>query len=194
MKYYYRSLKEDNNYIIVGTRNDFFEIISDKRILENSQVEDMIKTMYFSLYLFEMESKLGYVDLELIVRKDSCLGMFMLNRPDMFIDDDNYISYDKVMGAYLVSSYEEKSKMNNKIFKLLKDRKSGSKQELMKEHNEQVLDYILENPDFDLYLKKSDGKILEVNKKYIVFEDDYYSIKSFEKCSSNQKVKKEQAS
>ena len=194
MKYYYRSLKENPDYIVLGNRDDFFELISERRILENTQVEDMIKTMYYSLYLFEQESKLGYVDLEFVIRKDSFLGMFMLNNPDMFIDDANYISYDKVIGSYLISSYQEQSKMNNKIFRLLKERKTGTKQELMSEHSEYVLDYILENSDYNMYLRKLDEKVIDTNKKYIVYEDDYYSIRNFENNKNSQKVKSEQAS
>lgn len=193
MKYFYKSLKEDNDYIVLGTREDFFSLMSDKKITENTQVEEMIKTMYYSLYLFEQESRLGYINLEFLIRKDSFLGMFMLDNPDTFINDDNYISYDKVVGAYLISSYQEQSKMNNKIFRLLKDRKSGTKEELLKEHSEYVLDYILENPSYDSFLRKKDNKIVSTNKKYIVYEDDFYSVKSFEKINVKQKVKKEQA-
>lgn len=193
MKYFYKSLKEDNDYIVLGTREDFFSLMSDKKITENTQVEEMIKTMYYSLYLFEQESRLGYINLEFLIRKDSFLGMFMLDNPDTFINDDNYISYDKVVGAYLISSYQEQSKMNNKVFRLLKDRKSGTKEELLKEHSEYVLDYILENPSYDSFLRKKDNKIVSTNKKYIVYEDDFYSVKSFEKINVKQKVKKEQA-
>lgn len=193
MEYYYRSLKEDENYIVLGHKEDFFSLMSDKKITENTQVEEMIKTMYYSLYLFEQESRLGYINLEFLIRKDSFLGMFMLDNPDTFINDDNYISYDKVVGAYLISSYQEQSKMNNKIFRLLKDRKSGTKEELLKEHSEYVLDYILENPSYDSFLRKKDNKIVSTNKKYIVYEDDFYSVKSFEKINVKQKVKKEQA-
>lgn len=191
MKYFYRRLKEDDGYIVLGTREDLFALMTDRKIMENRQVEDMVKTMYYSLYLFEQESKLGYVNLEFLIRKESFLGMYMLNNPDTFIDDDNYISYDKVVGAYLISSYQEQAKMNNKIFRLLKDRKSGTKEELLKEHSEYVLDYILENPNYELYLRNLDEKIISTNKQYIVYECGFYSVKSFEKA--NQKVKREQA-
>lgn len=191
MKYFYRRLKEDDGYIVLGTREDLFALMTDRKIMENRQVEDMVKTMYYSLYLFEQESKLGYVNLEFLIRKESFLGMYMLNNPDTFIDEDNYISYDKVVGAYLISSYQEQAKMNNKIFRLLKDRKSGTKEELLKEHSEYVLDYILENPNYELYLRNLDEKIISTNKQYIVYECGFYSVKSFEKA--NQKVKREQA-
>lgn len=193
MEYYYRSLKEDEDYIVLGYRDDFFEMIGDKRILENTQVEDMIKTMYYSLYLFEMDNRLGHINLEFAIRKDSFLGMFMLNNPDIFIDDDNYISYDKVVGAYLVSSYQEQAKMNNKIFRLLKDRQTGTKQELMEYHSEYVLDYILENPDYKKFLQKHDDKVIETSKKYIVYDEDGYSVRSFDKQKEIQKVKKQEA-
>lgn len=193
MEYYYRSLKEDESYIVLGHKEDFFEMISDKRLLENTQVEDMVKTMYYSLYLFGTESKQGYINLEFVIRKDSVLGMFMLNNPDIFIDDDSYISYDKVVGAYLISAYQEQAKVNNKIFRLLKDRQTGTKQELMEYHSEYVLDYILDNPDYNLFLQNQDGKIIRTTKKYLVYEDDNYSIKSFENQKEIQKVKKEQA-
>lgn len=194
MKYYYRSLKENEDYIIIGNRKTFFEMITDKRIPENTKVEDMVKTMYYSLFLFETENGYGYIDMDFIVRKDSYLGMFIINNPDIFIDDDNYISYDKVINAYLISSYTEQAKINNKIFRLLKDKQSGTKEELITQHSETVLNYILNNPSFDEFIKNEEKKIIKTNKKYIVYEDDNYSVIDLAKEKSNQKVKKEQAS
>ena len=194
MKYYYKKLVDDDDFIVLGNRKQFVEIIRDQRLLDDIRVEDMTKSMYYGLYLFEQERNLVHTDLDILIRQDSPLGEFILSNSDMFIDYDNYISYDKVVGAYLVSAYDEQAKMNNKIFRLLKERKSGTKQELMEEHSEHVLDYILENSNYELHLKKIDGKTKRENKKYIVYEDGYYSIRNFQREKEIQKVKKERAS
>lgn len=85
------------------------------------------------------------------------------------VDEVDYISHEKVQGALLISLYTENDKISNRIWNLLKKDIEGPREILIATNDENVLDYILENPNYDEYRRKQDSN--ESEEEYIIYED-----------------------
>lgn len=96
---------------------------------------------------------------DIYILKSSLIGEWLLAHADgkNYINDDSFISYNKVVGALNIAIFSNEVKMTNKILPLFQGRVEGTREELMDVFSESVLDYILEHPNFSEYLEKVDG-------------------------------------
>lgn len=164
----YCSNKDNDDYLMIDIRGDFGNLIMED-IPQNIQKEIRQAFLDFFQYQKENESKV----LETVaLRKDSVLGQFILSSSDLFFNDDNYISYEKVVNAYNIAVFENDDKMANKILPLFKNRMSGMKEEFS-DFPEKVISYISRNADFYHHLKSKDNIF-----QYLVYEDGIYQRKN----------------
>lgn len=187
-KIHYKSAKNNDEYITIPVKFglSLFLVDDEKRV--SSDVYKELQSAYFGLFQFEKEQGV-YIKDDVALRKDSILGRFILSHPENFIDEDTDVTYKKIVNAYSVATFEDNTKMANKILPLFKGRVSGRKEELADICDLRVLDFILNNGDFDKYLDNLDGKV-EQPKKYVVYEDDKYFFSDLAKEKANVKVKK----
>ena len=77
------------------------------------------------------------------------------------------ITYEKVINAFNIAAFEGND-MTDKILVLFREQACGSKKDLMKKYDENVLDYILEHDSF-YGLARTETKINP--QEYLVYED-----------------------
>ena len=106
---------------------------------------------------------------KIVIRKDSYIGTYLLGHSDQkkIINEDLLITYKKVINAFNVSAFEG-NEMSDKILVLFREQASGSKEDLMKKYDEDVLDYILKHDSF-YGLARTEEKTSP--KEYVVYED-----------------------
>lgn len=186
-KMHYRSVEENKDYILVNVKYDIARMTVYEDI--EKDVYSEFQSIYFKLFVFERENQIGYLQEPIALRKDSLSGKYILSHPEIWINDDEQVTYDKVVNAYSVATFEDNTKMANKILPLFKGRVSGSRDELSDICSLNVLDFILSNGDFKEYLKKKDGKVNNQAREYFVYEDGEYNRRVFDTEKGKVKVK-----
>lgn len=164
----YSTNKDNEDYLMVNVRKDLDGLFTES-IPENIKKETEQIVSIFSQYQKENNDTFFQ---KIALRKDSVLGKFILSHPEIFFNDDDYISYDKIVNAYNVAVFENDDKMANKILPLFKSRMSGMKEEFSS-FPEKVISYISRNFDFYYYLNSKDNVY-----QYLVYEDGTYQRKS----------------
>ena len=187
-KVHYKSVKTNDEYITIPVKRTGLSLflIDDERV--NSDVYKELQSVYYGILNFEKEQGI-YINDDISIKKSSLLGSFILSHPESFINDDTDVTYKKIVNAYSVATFEDNTKMANKILPLFKGRISGRKEELADVCDLKVLDFILKNGDFDEYLNNLDGKE-KTPRRYIVYEDGKYFFGDLAKEKQNVKVKK----
>lgn len=186
-KMHYRSVEENKDYMLVDVKFDI-ACMTIKEDIEKD-VYSELQSIYFKLFQFERENKRSYIQEPIAIRKDSLVGQYILSHPEICINEDFDVTYDKIVNAYSVATFEDNTKMANKILPLFKGRISGSRDELGEVCSLVVLDYILSNGDFKEYLKKKDGILNTQSKEYYVYEDGSYSRRALDSEKGKAKVK-----
>lgn len=186
-KMHYRSVEENKDYMLVDVKFGIAYMTGKDDI--EKDVYSELQSIYFKLFQFEKENNIGYNKESIAIRKDSLVGQYILSHSELWINDDEQVTYDKVVNAYNVATFEDNTKMANKILPLFKGRVSGSRDELGDVCSLFVLDYILSNGDFKEYLKKKDGTVENQEKHYIVYEDGEYSRRILDSEKGKAKVK-----
>lgn len=187
-KIHYKSVKDNAEYITIPIKINGLSLFLDEDEQISSDVYKELQSMYFGLFQFEKEQGV-YIKDDIALRKDSIIGSFILSHPENFINDDTDVTYKKIVDAYSVATFEDNTKMANKILPLFKGRVSGRKEELVDVCDLKVLDFILENGNFQEYLNKLDG-IDITPKRYVVYEDENYFFSDLNKEKTPVKVKK----
>lgn len=112
------------------------------------------------------------------IRKDSTIGQYLINNfdQDYIINEDEYIYYVQIIEALKISIFEN-NEIFNQIIPMFRAQVQGSKEELRKNYDESVLDYILENDNFEEFLTKQDENYEESNSEFIIYENGEFSSK-----------------
>lgn len=157
MEIKYRFNENDDSYMKVDYEGLSIFML-DLDVPRDVYVE--VSDIYLSVFKFMQNCKnkesLGR---EITIRADSALAKWLISNTDgkNIINIDEYISYDKIVNALLVATYQDNEKMANKLIPLFKERKSGTRDELGEYCSLQVIDYILKNSNFDRYLDSLGG-------------------------------------
>lgn len=167
------STNQDNSDYLEIDRDCMVSLLLSKDVPEN--IKEIASEMYCKMYEFEKKRDWGHIS-KISIRKSSYLGNYLLYANDIeVINKDYIITYDKVVNAFNIVVYD-----GNPIYKqLLPLFKTGinvNYNELLKKYDSTVLDYILDNSDFDLYLLRN-GDYDSIS--YVVYEDEQYSTCNF---------------
>lgn len=188
----FRTNTDNNDYIIIDAKFDLIALLLSEQDFLTVPIPDGLKNeinnMYFSLFEYEKEKKTGYIS-EISILKNSTLGKFLLSNTDMeeIINEDQVVDYKKVVNAFNIAAFQADA-ISAEIYPLFCGQIQGNKEELIEQYDEKVLDYILENPSFDIYLEKKNGTYKDVI--YTVYEDGEYSQKKLSKNKNLSKIKK----
>ncbi len=181
----------DDNYLMIDVKSDLCSFVTDENLNIPCDVKKEAMFIYSDWFSYEenlMYEKEKIINHKIAIRCDSNLGGYLLSNFDNvnIINDDLNVSYEKVVSALDIAIFEDKCKLVNKIMPLFKGRVSGFKGELIGKYDEAVLDYILNNPDYKMYLEKMDYEC----KEFIVYEDGFYSKKTLGKTNNKVMQKK----
>lgn len=181
----------DDNYLMIDVKSDLCSFVTDENLNIPCDVKKEAMFIYSDWFSYEenlMYEKEKIINHKIAIRCDSNLGGYLLSNFDNvnIINDDLNVSYEKVVSALDIAIFEDKCKLVNKIMPLFKGRVSGFKSELIGKYDEAVLDYILNNPDYKMYLEKMDYEC----KEFIVYEDGFYSKKTLGKTNNKVMQKK----
>lgn len=142
-------------------------------------VYNELSQMYFNSHQFESKLPENKVMKNtradnIAFRKDSLLGIWLLENYDQekIIYENQFVYYEKVVNALNIALYENND-IADKIMPLFQTRLTGSKKELIKQYEEEVIDYILTHDNFYEWINKDERESVE----YIVFENGEYSKK-----------------
>lgn len=173
---FFKSNKDNNEYLVINHYlvTDLFN--SKEKLVIPEEVYQEVRDIY------------EYDSFNCNIKKDSLLGQFLISHSNAtdIINDDFYISYNKVINALNIALFRDDYKMTNKIMPLFKDQIYGTKEDLQLLYPENVLDYILENDDFSTYLEKENDTYKE--QPCVVYENGKFTTKLLN--NSRQKVKK----
>lgn len=183
MKYYYSDVKGMEKYISIGTLFDLgYIVVSSDSLLD--EIKESFEKLYFDRFVTGNHAI--YLYYEILIKKDSDVGNFIINHPELFLNKSMEITYKKITNAYLTAVYDDNSKMANKILPLLKGKICGMKEDLSSKYCESVLDYILNSDDFEEHVF---GVNSDKKEKYLLYENGQYSVISGDKKGIT-KVKK----
>lgn len=172
----YKYSNKDKDSIVLNC-GSLSELMIDENIPRS--VLNEISSINLSLFMYKRNTALSEIGKNITIKSDSQLGNWLILNTDgvNIINEDMYVSYDKIVNALVVATFEDNEKMSNKIMPLFKSRVSGTKEELMELTTEQVIDYILNNPSFDDYLSMVDG-IAKNEEEFIYDKGAYQKVSS----------------
>ncbi|MBE6147662.1 MAG: hypothetical protein E7168_04945 [Firmicutes bacterium] len=177
---FFKQNANNRDYLVISRIDLGILIVSDTYNLPTDLVSEINK-MYFEIFTFEKEKKMGYIS-EMSIPKNSLLGSYLIENQgkDGIINSDLRVKYSKVVNAFNLAVYTN-NPIQEEILPLFKGEVSGERDELVEKYGETVIDYILEQPNFLDYVLGINNQ----DKSYVVYEDGKYEIKSF-----GSKVKK----
>ena len=95
------------NYVSDGENKEYITIrFMDLITLFDSaekNVQKLLSRLYKPTFQYCSENGEAIVDVDVTISKESELGKYILNSKSIFIDDDDKITYDKVINAFNVS-------------------------------------------------------------------------------------------
>lgn len=171
----FRTNKDNKEYITIKKVDlTLIAVICEKR---NIELCNEAMRIFGKLIEFGFENSLYNENIE--IRKDSVLGTFLLKNPfkEEIINADLELNYDKVVSAFNIAVFKnnEIAKKILPLFQKPEEAKLKSK-ELVEKYGEEVIDFILENNDFDDYLIKLKKDVEPT--VYTVYEDGEFSRKT----------------
>ena len=151
----FRINKDNSEYLMINVKVDGSILIASE-ILPTFASNELQK-MYFDLFQYEKEINTKIICKEYISEvafpKSSLLGQWLLNNYEQkkIVYEDEFIYYEKVINALNIAIFEC-SPIAERIIPLFRQKIKGSKEELIKEYDEEILDYILTHDDFEAWI------------------------------------------
>lgn len=143
--------RDNDDYLYFSSFEIFIFLVKNNPKNIQMELEKILSTKM--QYEREFKSNVNYIN----IHKNSLLGKYLINStPNGFLNNDIYIDKFKVRNALMISMYEDCS-ISKEILQIFKNQDFGTKEQLLEKYNDYVLDYILENSDFDYYLELKNG-------------------------------------
>ena len=133
----------------------------------------------------EYEKKNNWSIGEMTISKDSVLGRYVVESNDSYIFDDIDITYKKIVSAFNIAVFED-NPISKDIYPLFKHQISGDLKSLSEKYDENVINYILNNNDFEYYLNIINGKYEPL--EYKVFENGDFIKKQLPRIVKEKKL------
>lgn len=164
----FKTVKDNEEYIIFNGKKGLEYLIKDDQIKEKIKV--VASSIYFDTFKYENENKIPSIS-EIAIRVDSVIGIFLMEN-DLIYSENLIVSYNKIINAFNIAIFE-----NNPIVKsilpLFKNQISGKKDELIGTYSSEVIEYILNNDDFNYYIERLNRTYQP--KEYIVYENGEFT-------------------
>lgn len=177
----FKTNKDNDNYIVI-TR---FELILMTGI-QDIPLEIRNEALDVFSKMIKIEHSIGTIK-EIALSKEERLTNFLLSTNlESIRNEDNIVTYNKVINAFNIATFE-KNPISDAILFLFRGQVKGKKEELTKLYGKEVIEYILENDDFEKYLKKVNGEYTP--NEYLVYENQKFVKKVLEQSINKQKEK-----
>lgn len=162
--------KENSDYIMINNPLDVSTILVNEDV--DKKTKKILVPFFFEIsYCSRVE---GIIIDSVAVSKDSDIGRLITSREDLFVKKDEKITYEMVVNAFLIAEYSNEAKMCNKIGPYFRNsERLGNKKDITNERNEKIIDYILENDDFEKFFDQVNGKRAKPHI-YGVYENGEY--------------------
>lgn len=173
----FRNNKDNPDYLMWNVRVDGGQLVISEIL--PTYVQNEIEQMYFSSFEYEknINTRISFRDHigDIAFPKASLLGQWLLSNYDQkkIVYEDEFVYYTKVINSLNVAMFQD-NPISERIIPLFKKKINGPKRDLMKEYDEEVLDYILTHDDFEAWI----GEEKKEPTEYFVFEDGEYSKKA----------------
>lgn len=172
--------KENDGYLNFSTYSLYILMVKEttpKKVLkEISLIHSKIR---------EYEKKNKWSIGEMTISKDNILGRYITESNDSYIFDDINITYKKIVDAFNISIFED-NPISKDIYPLFKHQISGDLKSLSEKYDENVINYILNNNDFEYYLSIVNGKYEPL--EYKVFENGDFIVKQLPRKIKEKKL------
>ncbi len=180
---FFKTNIDNDEYITIDKTYLLQLVVSDKR---PKNIRDEANNIFAEALAYQKTNRVTYIS-EIQIKKDSLLGKYLLENgmSNEIINEDLYVYYEDVVNAFNIAIFENNS-VSHILSRLFKEREEGSTIELSKKYGTEVIDYIANNKDFEIYLKKIDG--IYEPEEYIVYEDGEFSKKTL-LTNKKQKIK-----
>lgn len=155
--------KENDNYLMIEKQDLYLILGMDI----NENLYNEVISMIRATKDYSRNHKNVYVE-EIGVSKENIVAKFLSNNTTNIINYDLEVDISKIENALCISIYE-KNPISNEIISLFRNQVCGNKNVLSKEYNEDVINYILSNDDFNYYVKNLKGKYNP--KFYVIYEN-----------------------
>lgn len=169
----FKTNRDNNDYIMINAKIDLGMLIFEDKITE--KIKNEVGFIYSSLFKYEYDMKCSYIS-DIAINKNSDLVKFLIEKASVynFGNEDLIVDYDKVVNALNIAIFEE-NPIAKSILPLFKNQVSGKKDELVEQYNKEVIEYILENEDFNYYIENINGTYKP--EEYIVYENGEFTKK-----------------
>ena len=155
--------KENNDYLMIEKR-DLYLILG---MSINEKLYNEVISMIRAIKNYSRNHEYIYIH-EIGINKDNIVVKFLLNNTTKIVNNDLVVDISKITNALCISNYEN-NPILNELISLIRNQVYGNKEVLLKEYNENVINYILNNDDFNYYIKNLKGNYK--SKFYIVYEN-----------------------
>lgn len=176
IKPYIKTARDNEEYLLLGSKSNVY-FLTDT---ECGEIQKEMDNLWRAVIDYESKSK--DMILDIVVRKDSLLGKYLLSSSKVENLDDVFY-YEDVIDALNIAIFE-----NNPIFKqiipLFQNQIEGCKDKLSRIYGSEVIEYISKNNDFDVYLKQVNNKYKP--NQYLVYENGVLNKKEI---IDNSKIK-----
>ena len=150
----FRTNIDNDEYITIDKTNLMMLVVMDETPQE---IKDVANDIFVETLYFQKNNRITYIS-EVELRKDSLMGKYLLENgiSKKIRNDDLYVYYNDVINSYNIASFERNSVMHL-LLCMLRERVEGYTFDLSKKFGNDVIDYISNNKDFNVYLEKLDG-------------------------------------
>jgi len=147
------------------------------------EISKELGSIYSKIREYEKKNKRSIG--EMTISKDSVLGRYVVESNDSYIFDDINITYKKIVDAFNITVFED-NPISKDIYPLFKQQISGDLKSLSEKYDENLINYILNNNDFEYYLSIVSGKYEP--KEYKVFENGDFVVKKLPRMVNEKKL------
>ena len=174
--------KENEDYLNFSTYILYMLMVKEttpKKVLkEVSEIHSLARK-------YEKENKCSIG--EMTISKNSILGRYIVESNDSSISRDSSITHKDITNAFNISIFEG-NPISKELFPLFKNQISGNVKTLSKQYNENIINYIMNNNDFEYYLEVINGTYIPY--EYRVYENGEFNRKKLIENINELKLKR----
>ena len=167
--------RDNSDYIMLDVGRSIYNLATNSHYKLSKDAYDEVRDIWLKSFRTDSIVEIGVFN-EVAIHKNSILAKYLLEHSNHknVINLDEYVSYDKVVNALNIAMFQDDCKMSNKIYELFRQRTSGFKDDLEQlGYCSKVIDYILNNNNFMVYLEKSTSEY--VPSSYVVYEEKKFN-------------------
>lgn len=175
----YKTHSDNDEYIIIGIKTNISTLVFSE-IDMPEKIKEELDDIYYGSHQYQDDNKYNG---DVVIKKDSMLGEYLLNRFNEGNEDFN-ITHEKIRNALNIAMFEE-NEIFNSILPLFKNLVSERYENLKYNYDINVLNYIMSNSDFQIYIDKLTGKYQ--GRDDLIYDNGYYKLNLYNETKKQKK-------